>query len=224
MGKLILTVEPTVEPLTLGDAKAHLRVTNTQDDNLITALITAARKAAERYTNRAFITQTWQVWFDRFFILPKRDTQWWDGQRDGYIADLFYDNAFVDLGMAGVQSISSLNYFDLSNNPFVYDAANYFLDKVTEPARLCLNVGSVLPTGVRSRNAFYIEFIAGYGVVRWDSPTSTTPGSVPNDIVQGIRMILSHLYENRGDQIEEIVIPKTAQFLLQPYRPERLFP
>lgn len=223
MGKLILTVEPSVEPLTLGDAKAHLRVTNTQDDNLIKGFVTAARKLCERYTNRAFITQTWQCWFDRFFILPKRDTTWWDGQRDGYIADLFYDNAFVDLGMPGVTSINKLDYFDLSNNESTYSASNYFLDEVTEPCRLCLNVGSVLPTGVRSRNAFYVEFVAGYGVLQWDSPNGTV-GSVPGDIAQAIRMTLSHLYDNRGDQIEEIVIPKTALMLLDPYRPDRLYP
>lgn len=52
-----------VEPLTLNDAKAFLRVETTADNSLIEALITAARHSAERYTNRAFISQPWKVSF-----------------------------------------------------------------------------------------------------------------------------------------------------------------
>lgn len=55
---LRLVTPPTIEPVTLEEAKLHLRVDGTEEDNLITALITAARQKAEDYTRRAFITQT----------------------------------------------------------------------------------------------------------------------------------------------------------------------
>lgn len=60
MGLTLLTA-PAEEPLTLADAKAHLRVDVTDDDALITALITAAREQAEHRTGRALVTQQWQI-------------------------------------------------------------------------------------------------------------------------------------------------------------------
>jgi uncharacterized phiE125 gp8 family phage protein len=50
--------QPSIEPITLAQAKAWLRVDYDEDDDLIGTLITAARLKAEHYTNRAFITQT----------------------------------------------------------------------------------------------------------------------------------------------------------------------
>lgn len=46
------------EPITLSEAKAHLRVSNTQEDTMITRMITSAREWAERYCNRSFIDKT----------------------------------------------------------------------------------------------------------------------------------------------------------------------
>lgn len=43
------------EPITLSEAKAHLRVEHSVDDTLITGLISAARIAAEQYTNRKLL-------------------------------------------------------------------------------------------------------------------------------------------------------------------------
>ena len=62
--KLKLKTGPAVEPVTLEEAKLHLRVDSGDDNALITALITTARELAERETHRAFITQTWQMYLD----------------------------------------------------------------------------------------------------------------------------------------------------------------
>lgn len=55
---------PAIEPVTLEEAKQHLRVDGNEEDSLIAALITAARQKAEDYTRRAFITQTWELALD----------------------------------------------------------------------------------------------------------------------------------------------------------------
>ena len=46
------------EPITLAEAKAHLRISNTQEDTMVTRMITSAREWAERYCNRSFIDKT----------------------------------------------------------------------------------------------------------------------------------------------------------------------
>lgn len=61
---LRLIAPPRTEPVTLEEAKLHLRVDGAEEDSLITALITAARQKAEEYTRRAFITQTWELAVD----------------------------------------------------------------------------------------------------------------------------------------------------------------
>lgn len=50
---LIVTTAATVEPVTVAEAKAHLRETGTENDTLIGGLITAAREAVEMNTGRA---------------------------------------------------------------------------------------------------------------------------------------------------------------------------
>jgi len=61
---LRLVTPPTIEPVTLEEVKLHLRVDGTEEDSLISALITAARQKAEEYTKRAFITQSWELALD----------------------------------------------------------------------------------------------------------------------------------------------------------------
>ena len=60
----VLVTAPAAEPLTLAEAKLHLRVDDTADDALIGALITAARQHAEHDTRRALVTQTWKLALD----------------------------------------------------------------------------------------------------------------------------------------------------------------
>ena len=61
-----LVIQPVGEPVTLAEAKLHLRVDYTDDDALITSLITVARQYAEGLTHRSFITQTWKYAMDAF--------------------------------------------------------------------------------------------------------------------------------------------------------------
>jgi uncharacterized phiE125 gp8 family phage protein len=62
----VLLTGPAAEPLTLADAKNFLRVEHDADDDLISALITAARIHVEAETHRALMTQTWRLVLDRW--------------------------------------------------------------------------------------------------------------------------------------------------------------
>ncbi len=63
MPSLLLTA-PAVEPLTLAEAKAFLRVEHDDDDGVIGALIAGARIHVEAQTRRALITQSWRLSID----------------------------------------------------------------------------------------------------------------------------------------------------------------
>lgn len=79
---LILTTPPVNEPLEVADVKTYLRVddvTDTAEDDYLSAIITAAREYCEAFQNRVYITQTWQMSFDywpsRVIELPRGNLQ-----------------------------------------------------------------------------------------------------------------------------------------------------
>ena len=57
----------TSEPITLAKgSKRFLRVDHSDDDTLISALITASRQMCEEYTRRILVTTTVDEYFDKF--------------------------------------------------------------------------------------------------------------------------------------------------------------
>lgn len=65
MSSLLLTA-PAVEPLSLAEAKAFLRVEHDDDDDVISALIAASRIHIEAQTRRALVTQNWRIVLDQW--------------------------------------------------------------------------------------------------------------------------------------------------------------
>lgn len=61
---VILLNAPAVEPVTLAEAKAFLRVEHDDDHAVIGALIAGSRIHVEAQTRRSLITQTWRLSFD----------------------------------------------------------------------------------------------------------------------------------------------------------------
>ena len=66
MDSLSITTQPSVEPITTAEAKTHLRVEHSSDDTFIDTLITAARRACERYCGAQFCTATYSWKLDCF--------------------------------------------------------------------------------------------------------------------------------------------------------------
>jgi uncharacterized phiE125 gp8 family phage protein len=60
----ILLISPSVEPLSLDEAKTFLRVEHSDDDQLIAALIIGARMHVEAQAQTALISQTWRMSFN----------------------------------------------------------------------------------------------------------------------------------------------------------------
>jgi uncharacterized phiE125 gp8 family phage protein len=106
------TAQPTVEPVTLDEAKLHLRVEHTVDDALIQSLISAARQHVEDVCEASFATdQTWQQTVDG------SPGAWW-----------------IPLARGPVQSLTSVELVDSVGA--VVDVLDCILDVDTTPARL----------------------------------------------------------------------------------------
>ena len=65
MGLTLITA-PAIEPVTVAEVKEHLRIDEDDEDALLTTFIEVAREYCEGYQNKAYITQTWDLWLDDF--------------------------------------------------------------------------------------------------------------------------------------------------------------
>jgi uncharacterized phiE125 gp8 family phage protein len=84
---------PTVEPLTVAEAKAFLRVTHDADDAVVGALIAAARAQIEALTRRALLTQRWRLVLDHW--PADRRIAWRIGPLRTLLAARVFDSAGV---------------------------------------------------------------------------------------------------------------------------------
>ncbi|MBI1274204.1 MAG: hypothetical protein GC131_09015 [Alphaproteobacteria bacterium] len=206
MPSLELVTAPASEPVTLAEAKTHLRVEATADDSFITALIAAARQWAEEHTGRALISQTWRLWLDCW---PGMNEQWWDGVRDGPASGLTAARA-ISLPRAPLISISTVKTYDDNDDATVWDAANYFADTASQPGRIALRNAATWPQPVRETGGISIEYVAGYGAAA---------ANVPEAVRTACRQLVAHWYEHRGEAGGRIApAPLTVQALLGPYR------
>jgi len=141
--KYKILTQPAVEPITLTEAKANLRVNNTVENDLITSYIVAARKWVENYTWRPLITQTWTLFYDFSDVQSIK-------------------NSTITISKNPVQSISSIKYYDNTNTLQTLDSSNYYTDLGGDIATI--NFINQLPTIYNRINALQIEFVCGYGL------------------------------------------------------------
>jgi len=137
---LQLITAPAVEPVTLTDARLHLKVDTSDDDALITRLITAARARAEWHTGRALNTQGWILWLDSW---PQCGV--------------------IEIPLPPLQSVTSVTVYAPDDGATVLDPATYRVDAVSAPARLTLKSTVSAPNNLRGINAVAVAFTTGYG-------------------------------------------------------------
>jgi uncharacterized phiE125 gp8 family phage protein len=135
-----LITAPLEHPVTLAEARQHLRVTSTAEDALILSLIYAAVEHAETFTARALITQTWELSLDAF-----RGSE-------------------IELPKPKLQSVTSVKYIDLDGAEQTVPAADYQVDTISEPGRIKLVPTASWPSVKEQLNAITIRFVAGYGL------------------------------------------------------------
>ena len=188
---LQLVTPPAVEPVTLAEAKAHLRVDFSDDDALITTLIAAARQQAETITGRQFCTATWKLNLDAF-------------PGYGYAA-----LGGILLPKAPVASITSIQYLDMGGSLQTLSNTLYAADLANEPARVTPVFGQIWPVTLPQINAVQITFVAGYGVA----------AAVPEGIKAWIKIRVASMFANREEISSERVWPiGFIDSVLDPFR------
>jgi phage conserved hypothetical protein, phiE125 gp8 family len=157
---------PSIEPITLEEAKLHLRVDGIEDDLLITSLIKQAREWCENYQNRKYIIQTLELVIDSF---PR-------------------GNAIVFYNCSPVQKVESIKYYDAARQEYLFDESNYIADLDGFVNRVVLNSGRHWPiVELQSVNAVRTRVVAGYG---------DTADKVPEAIKWAMILQMKLLYDD----------------------------
>ena len=136
---LILTSGPAIEPVTVTDAKAHLRVDGTAEDVLISSLILTSRLHLEASLNLALITQSWTLVLDRW----TRGTE-------------------IEIPMSPLLAINAVRVKKADGSFTVVPATSYVVDIASRPARLVWNA-TVKPDPGVPANGIEIDFTDGFG-------------------------------------------------------------
>lgn len=138
---LKLITAPTLEPVTLAEAKLHIRQDSTADDALITTLITVARKTVEAHSLHALVTQTWDLFMD------------------GFPCDRELELPFPPL-----QSVTGVYYTPDGGVETTYASTNYVVDTSGVPGRIVLTLPAYWPGDVlQVVNGVRVRFVCGFG-------------------------------------------------------------
>lgn len=190
---LSLVTAPTVEPVSLAEIKAHLRVDTNDEDAYLHSLISAARQYFDGRSGtlgRALNTQTWKMTLPAF-------SDW------------------INIPLPPLQSVSSVKYYDTSDSLQTVATTVYeVIVDGTAGGAVHLLGDQNWPTAVSTnkKEPIEIEFVAGYGD-SWND--------VPRPIRQAIMFIVAQFYETREPVIQGSVaskIPFTVDAIVAPYR------
>jgi hypothetical protein len=185
-----VTVQPTVEPITLIDAKAYLRVDGNDEDTVIAQLITRARAFGESVTHRALATQTIRQEWTLNAAPGGTLSGPFDERADWYIYGQVLGSSpfgtapyYFDLAMPPVQSLTSVETRDDVFSTWTTFTGTTSLDSTMEPARLYVQD----PVSAEQWRAI---FVTGYN----------TSYPVQMNILQALYETVAYLYDNRGAQ------------------------
>ncbi len=162
----------------------------TAEDDLLTAIIAAAREHVEDITSRALLSQTWD------YSLPC-----WPGVN--YIK-IPFGNLQNAAGTAPI-----VTWLDEDGTPAVLTVTTDYLVEANGEScgRIVLPYGDTWPTGtLYPSNPITIRFVAGW----------TTAALVPSKIRTAVKMLCADLYEMRGEPVQgqTVVENKTVARLL----------
>lgn len=160
---------PAVEPITLAEAKAHIRVDHTADDTLIAGYITTAREWCEDYIDRTFVTQQLLMRLDAF---PK-------------------DIELPRPPMSAVGTATSVSITYTTGDSLAtatLATSSYRVDRDSTPGVIRNVYNGSWPSHLLDQNSVSVTWWAGYGGA----------SSVPQRAKTAMLMCVHEIYEKRG--------------------------
>jgi uncharacterized phiE125 gp8 family phage protein len=139
--RLVLVEPPAFEPLTAEEAKARLNIGDEVSDEVMDALITAARQqidGAEGWLGRALITQAWRGTLDRFPC--------WE----------------MNIPLPPLQDVLAINYIDGTGAQIEFPDSDYQIVPGRRPY-ITPAFGKTWPATRCQSDAVSIDFVVGYG-------------------------------------------------------------
>jgi uncharacterized phiE125 gp8 family phage protein len=200
---LRLLTPPAADPVSIQAAKAHLRITHSEEDALIHTLIGAATQQIEQRTDRALIAQEWMYLLDRF---PA-------------------SGAPVVLPKAPLISVSAVEYLAPDSTWQTWATDQYRVIGAADPGEglaadptaahggVVPVEGVAYPSTAPGREAVRVTFLAGYG---------DDPASVPEGLRAAVQIVLADLYghgrESRLYGVGAVAETHALEALVAPFR------
>lgn len=186
---LRLVTGPATPPVSLEEAKLHLRVDTADDDTLIEGLIDAAVAHLDGYSGvlgRAMIAQTWELSLDHF---PGRHAAlggFLTGLSAGRRHGRHHHPARIHLPLPPLIAVASIAYVDPQGATQTLDPSQYAV--LEGPVAAIDPVwGVTWPATRHQARAVTITFSCGYGAASTD---------VPKSLIVAIKMLVGHFYAN----------------------------
>lgn len=181
--------QPSVEPVTLAEAKLHLRVDHDVEDQLISGYIASARALCEKEVQRTLITTGWRLTLPGFPCL--------DYQRLCDPVPMLLAQA-IRLHMGDVQSVSNVTYLDPDGvqrtlSPTAYELQSWAGQWLLAPAH-----GASWPATQSGLQSVTVDYLAGYGA---------TSDSVPAPLRSWILLAVGDLYSQRLRSGDKPAVP-----------------
>jgi uncharacterized phiE125 gp8 family phage protein len=168
VGPKVITA-PTEEPVTVAEAKAWCRVDGSDEDAIFVRLIAAAREHVEHLSDLSLIQQTLMVTLD----------DWPDDEKD---------QGIIELLRPPVTSITWIKYYNTAGAQVTWDATEYLVDLISEPARIKLAPNKSWPEVQDGLLApISIQYVAGVA----------TAAALKSVAKHAVLLLVSHWYENR---------------------------
>lgn len=140
-----VAIAASLYPVTLTEAKSHLKVDTTADDTYIESIIKAATQLSEEYTNRFFINTTIDQTCSSFAELQT-------------------------LFKSKVNNVQYVKYYDADNTLQTLSATVYDTQLNYEPAQIQLADGKSFPDITKRNDAVICRYTVGYGSAASDVP------------------------------------------------------
>lgn len=172
MAGLTRTVDPIVEPVSLDEAKRHLRRLDSYEDTTIQEYVTAARAWCEGYLGQSFVTQTWEYKLDK----------WPCGE--------------VELPKGPVLAVSSVTYVASGSTATTLSSTAYIVSTGSN-GRVAPAYGTSWPTTLKRPDAITITYQAGYGTSAASTDSAASAAAVPGTIKSAVKIYTGYLMQER---------------------------